>query len=83
MLPSIESILSDIEFRKVHLVVMVTENAAIKLGVSSRQMFDRFMRHGIIEQGLVKFYETLHTQSLDYVTDWAIEALQNREAEEL
>ena len=77
-----DSILNDIEFRKIHLAVMVTENAALKLGIPSAEMFERFTRHGLIENGLIKFYEPLHTQSLDYVTDWAIEALKNREAQQ-
>ncbi len=71
--------MADIDYRKVHLAVMATENAALRLGVSSEVLFDRLEKHGLVENGLLRFYEMLHTQSLEWVTDWLIEALLTRE----
>lgn len=42
--------MADMDYRKVHLVVMATENAALRLGVSSEVLFDRLERHGLVEK---------------------------------
>lgn len=68
-----------IDYRKVHLTIMATENAALKLGVSSEDLFDRLEKFELVEKGILRFYEMLHTQSLEWVTDWLIDSLKSRE----
>lgn len=70
----------DLDYRKTHLAVAAIENAALKLGVDSSELFERLQKYGIIKNGLLEFYDELHTQSLDWVTDFVIESLRNREA---
>ncbi|MCF0215265.1 MAG: DUF3791 domain-containing protein [Fibrobacteraceae bacterium] len=77
---AVECISQDLDYRKTHLAVAAIENAALKLGVSSSELYTRLQKYGIVENGLLAFYDELHTQSLDWVTDFIIEALQNREA---
>lgn len=73
----------DLDYRKTHLAVAAIENAALKLGVDSADLFARLQKYDIVKDGLFSFYEELHTQSLDWVTDFIIESLQNREAREV
>lgn len=74
---------SDLDYRKTHLAVAAVENAATKLGVDSADLFARLQKYGIVKDGLFAFYEELHTQSLDWVTDFIIESLRNRETKEV
>lgn len=76
----VEYISQDLDYRKIHLAVAAIENAALKLGVDSSDLFIRLQKYGIVKDGLLAFYEELHTQSLDWVTDFVIESLRNREA---
>ncbi|PZW67466.1 DUF3791 domain-containing protein [Fibrobacter sp. UWR1] len=78
-----EFIAQDLDYRKTHLAVAAIENAAIKLGVSSSDLFSRLQKYDIVKSGLFAFYEELHTQSLDWVSDFIIESLQNREAQNI
>ena len=71
--------MADIDYRKVHLTVMTTENAALKLGVPSEDLFARMEKYGLVEKGILRFYDMLHTQSLEWVTDWLIDSLKSRE----
>jgi hypothetical protein len=45
-------------------------------------MHDRLKRQGLIHKRLMRYYEQLHTQSLDWVVDDTIETLHNWEQEE-
>lgn len=78
---AVENTSQDLDYRKTHLAVAAIENAALKLGVDSAELFARLQKYGIVKDGLLAFYEELHTQSLDWVTDFVIESLQNREAQ--
>lgn len=78
-----EFIAQDLDYRKTHLAVAAIENAAIKLGVNSSDLFSRLQKYDIVKSGLFAFYEELHTQSLDWVSDFIIESLQNREAQNI
>lgn len=71
----------DLDYRKMHLAVAAIENAAIKLGTDSSELFVRLQKYDIVKNGLLEFYDELHTQSLDWVTDFVIESLRNREAQ--
>lgn len=80
---AIECMSQDLDYRKTHLAVAAIENAALKLGVDSADLLARLQKYDIVKEGLFSFYEELHTQSLDWVTDFLIESLQNREAREV
>ncbi len=59
---------------------MAIESGARKLGISSKEMHDRLRKQGLIRNRLFKRYDTLHTQSLDWVADDISETLLNWEA---
>lgn len=59
--------------------VIAIETAARKMGITSSELAKRLERQGLIEGRLFKFYDTLHTQSPDYVADDIIETLYNYE----
>ena len=70
------------EFRKLHFVIMVIEASAKKQNIESREMYRRLKAQDLINLRLLCHYETLHTQSLDWVVDDTIETLLNWEKEE-
>lgn len=65
----------------IHFAVMAIESGAKKLGISGKEMFDRLQKQGLIHNRLLKHYEELHTQSLEWVADDISETLLNWEAE--
>lgn len=67
-------------YRKIHFAVMAIESGARKLGISSKEMHDRLRKQDLIRNRLLKRYDTLHTQSLDWVADDISETLLNWEA---
>jgi hypothetical protein len=69
------------EYRKLHFAIMVIEASAKKQNIESREMYRRLKRQDLIRLRLSRHYETLHTQSLDWVVDDTIETLNNWEAE--
>lgn len=68
-------------YRRIHFAVMAIESGARKLGISGKEMHDRLLRQGLIHDRLIKRYEELHTQSLDWVAEDISETLLNWEAE--
>ena len=66
--------------RRIHFAVMAIESGARKLGISGKEMHDRLRRQGLIHRRLIKRYDDLHTQSLDWVADDISETLLNWEA---
>ncbi len=67
---------------QMRFMVFTIEAAARKLGISSSELVERLERQNLIEDRLIRFYDTLHTQSVDYVADDIIETLLNYEADE-
>lgn len=59
--------------------VIAIETAARKMGITAQQLVLRLEAQGLIEGRLMKYYDTLHTQSADYVADDIIETLLNYE----
>ena len=53
------------------------------MNVSTQELVQRLDAQGLIDGRLIKFYETLHTQSADYVADDIIETLYNYENDEV
>lgn len=72
----------DDTYRKVHFAVMAIEASAKKERISGKRMHDRLKRQDLIHKRLFKYYDQLHTQSLEWVVDDTIEALRNWELEE-
>lgn len=69
-------------YRRIHFDVMTIESGARKLNISGKEMHDRLKKQGLIHNRLIKRYEDLHTQSLDWVADDIVETLLNWEAEQ-
>lgn len=59
--------------------VIAIETAARKMGIPPQQLAQRLEAQGLIEGRLIKYYDTLHSQSASYVADDIIETLLNYE----
>lgn len=68
-------------YRKIHFAVMAIEGSAKMLNVPGEVMFNRLKEQDIIHSRLLRHYELLHTQSLDWVVNDTIETLENWERE--
>ena len=60
---------------------MAIEASAKKANISGKEMYDRLKKQGLIRLRLFKYYDQLHTQSLDRVANDTIETLKNWELE--
>ena len=69
-------------YNRIHFAVMAIEASARKAHLSGKEMHDRLKRQGLIRRRLLRHYEQLHTQSLDWVANDTLETLQNWEREE-
>lgn len=72
----------DIMPRKVHFAVMAIEASAKKANITGKEMHDRLKKQDLIHKRLFRYYDQLHTQSLDWVVDDTLETLRNWEREE-
>ncbi|MBQ9466505.1 MAG: DUF3791 domain-containing protein [Muribaculaceae bacterium] len=61
---------------------MAIESGAKRLGISPAEMYRRLKRQDLIHKRLMRHYDLLHTQSLDYVAQDIAETLLNWENEE-
>ena len=69
-------------YRHIHFAVMAIESGYVNLGISGKEtLHDRLLKQGLIHRRLIKRYEDLHTQSLDWVADDISETLLNWEKE--
>lgn len=66
-------------YRKIHFAVMAIENGAKKMQIPAQQMVSRLNNVGLIHKRLIRHYDILHTQSLEYVTDDIVETLKKKE----
>ena len=73
--------LSNETYRKIHFAVMAIEASAKKEKISGKEMHDRLMLQDLIRKRLFRYYDQLHTQSLEWVVDDTIETLNNWEQE--
>lgn len=73
--------LSNDTYRKVHFAVMAIEASAKKVKISGKEMHDRLMLQDLIRKRLFRYYDQLHTQSLEWVVNDTIETLNNWEQE--
>lgn len=67
-------------YRKIHFAVMAIESGARKMNIPAPQMVKRLNKVELIHKRLIRHYDMLHTQSLEYVTDDIVETLRNWEA---
>ena len=74
-------VVSEDDYRRVHFSVMAIEACAQHEHVSGPAMYQRLKAQDLIRQRLFRFYEQLHTQSLDYVVNDTLETLANWEKE--
>jgi len=65
---------------RIQFAVIAIETAARKMNVTPAQLIARLDRQNLVEGRLIKYYDTLHTQSADYVADDLIETLMNYES---
>lgn len=70
----------DDTYRRIHFAVMAIESGARKLGISGKEMHHRLSKQDLIRKRLIKRYDELHTQSLDWVAADISETLLNWEA---
>ncbi len=61
---------------------MAIEASAKKAHVSSKVMHERLKAQDLIHKRLLKHYDILHTQSLEWVADDTLETLHNWEKEQ-
>jgi len=59
--------------------IIAIETAAKKMNVSPQELTQRLEKQDLIDGRLIRFYDTLHTQSANYVADDIIETLNNFE----
>ena len=70
------------ESDRMQFAIIAIETAAKKMDISPSELAERLEMQGLIEGRLFKRYDTLHTQSADYVADDIIETLLNWENEQ-
>ena len=68
-------------YRHLHFTIMVIEASAKHQKISATEMYRRLKAQDLINQRLNRHYETLHTQSLDWVVEDTLETLRNWELE--
>lgn len=68
------------EYNNIHLAVMAIESAAREMNVSGQEVYARLKALGLIHNFLLKYYEELHTQSVQWLADATVETLRNWEA---
>ena len=68
-----------LEEKKIEFAVFCIENVAKRLNKHAEDTYLRFQKAGVTENYILPFYDTLHTQSKEYIVDEVIEALTTRE----
>lgn len=67
--------------QKLSFASLCIDRAAKKIGCTEAEMYKRLDSNGLIRDYLLEYYDTLHTQSLEYALDDLLQALRNREGE--
>lgn len=55
------------------------ETTARALNISTKEAYNRLKQVGMIEGYIYEFYDVLHAESRQHVTEMVLEALKNRE----
>ncbi len=69
-------------YDRIHFATMALESGARRLGITPLAMYRRLKQQDLIQQRLLRHYDMLHTQSLDYVAEDIAETLKNWEEEQ-
>ena len=69
-------------YDRIHFATMALESGARRLGITPLAMYRRLKQQDLIHQRLLRHYDMLHTQSLDYVAEDIAETLKNWELSE-
>ena len=75
----IEQNIHNNEAEKVHFAVMAIGTAADLMGITPSEMHNRLDKVGLVKNLLFDLYDVEHTQSLEYVAENVVEALNNWE----
>lgn len=73
--------LSDIEIR-MGFAASCVEAAAKQAGCSYKEMYKRMKRVGLINNYILRHYDTIHTESRENITENILECLDNWEAKQ-
>ena len=68
-------------YDRIHFAIMALESGAKRMGITPQDMYRRLKHQNLIHERLIRHYDQLHTQSLDYVAEDIAETLQNWEAQ--
>ena len=64
---------------KLAFAASCVEGLARRLGVPYAEVYERMSRTGVIENYILPFYDTLHTESREYLLDDILEYINNKE----
>ncbi len=64
--------------REIEFTVFCVENVAEKTGLTAPQVFNALNDSGLLQEYLIPAYESLHTQSKDYITDEIVAVMRER-----
>lgn len=64
---------------KLAFAASCVEGAARKLGVPYKEVYERMKKVELIDNYILKHYDTLHTESREYLIEDVIECLNNWE----
>ena len=78
----IEQDIHNNEAEKVHFAVMAIGAADDLMGITPSEMYNRLDKVGLVKNLLFDLYDVEHTQSLEYVAEDVVEALNNWEKTE-
>lgn len=71
--------LTDIEVR-MGFAALCVEAAAKRVGCTYKEMYRRMKRVGLINNYIIRHYDTIHTESRENVTESVLQCLDNWEA---
>lgn len=64
---------------KLAFAASCVEGLARRLDMPYSEVYERMSRTGVIEDYIIPFYDTLHTESRDYLLDDVLEYMDNKE----
>ena len=67
--------------RELEFAVFCIENVAARLGVGAERVYRAFTESDILNGYIVPEYETLHTQSKEYIVDDIMDVIRERGVE--
>ena len=68
-----------LEDKIMEFTVFCIESASARLGEKPENLYLKLDQLNLIKDYIVRFYDTLHTQSKEYIVDEILEAMKHRE----